>query len=147
MDHQTFFISTQFFYKHIKDNPSDSVLPVTAVNIIPEDPKAGGGRQPNASNKVYGAIEPIFVHQQTDQFLQTLLISTSYRSGTINPSLTLFYDWSGSIVYIPSVTFIHDPFRFTMQYDILDSGGLRGNSGTSLLRDRDNILFQLEYVI
>ena len=139
----SFFITTQFFYKHILNNPTDSVLPVTAENVVPRDPNG----DVNQALKGLGAIEPIFVHQQSDQFLQTLLISTSYRSGTINPSLTFFYDWSGSLVYIPSITFLHDPFRFTMQYDILDSGALRGNSGTSLLRDRDNILFQFEYVI
>ena len=34
-----------------------------------------------------------------------------------------------------------------MSYSILDAGTLKGNSGVSLLRDRDNILFQFEYAI
>ncbi len=142
----SFFISTQFFYKHIKKanediitptaaRPTHLVLPVPAANVSP------------AVQPTLGSVEPILVRSQADQFLQTLLISTSYRSGTVNPSLTLFYDWSGAIVVIPAVTFVHDPFRFSLEYDILDAANLLGNSGVSLLRDRDNILFQLEYVI
>lgn len=144
----SFFITTQFFYKHIKGAEDDEILPVTREKITPRNPfDPVDPTNPDKALRGLGAIEPIFVSQYRDQFLQTLLISTSYRSGTINPSFTFFYDWSGSLVYIPSVTFVHDPFRFTMQYNAIDSGFLRGNSGTSLLRDRDNLLFQLEYVI
>ncbi|GIW42536.1 MAG: hypothetical protein KatS3mg076_3113 [Candidatus Binatia bacterium] len=141
----SFFITTQFFYKHIKDavesenpvDPNRAVLPVRARNV----------QNPNPALSGLGAVEPILVTQNQDQFLQTLLISTSYRSGTVNPSFTMLYDWSGARAYIPSVTFIHDPFRFTLQLNVLDAGELKGNSGVSLLRDRDNVLFQLEYVI
>jgi hypothetical protein len=141
----SFFITTQFFYKHIKKidedifnvpgRPTRAVLPVPAYDVAP------------TGQETLGAVQPVLVAQDANQFLQTLLISTSYRSGTVLPSLTLFYDWSGSFVFIPSVTFVYDPFRFTLQGNYLESHALRGNSGTSLLRDRDNVLFQLEYVI
>jgi len=131
----SFFITTQFFYKHIQQASPDGVLPVPARNVAP------------TNNRNLGAVEPDFVVNYANQYLQTLLISTAYASGQVNPSVTLFYDWSGSFVFIPSVTFVRDPFRFTVEYNYLEAGDLKGNSGTSLLRDRDNLLFQFEYVI
>jgi hypothetical protein len=166
--YQTFFFSTQFFYKHLVDaapNRCDAtfpnkvgcdptgkyfasapgvldgeVLPVPEANV--QNPTLN-----RTLNRLFGALEPRFIRQQTNQFLQTLFITTSYRSGTINPSVTLFYDWSGALVYLPSITFLRDPWRFTMSYSILDAGTLKGNSGVSLLKDRDNVLFQFEYSI
>jgi len=131
----SFFISTQFFYKHIKNAPDDMVLPVPAKYIAsPIQPSLG-------------AIEPIFVKNYANQYVQTLFIGTSYAGGRVEPSFTALYDWSGAVTLIPSVTFVHDPFRFTLSYDYLEAGSLKGNSGVSLLRDRDNVLFQFEYVI
>ncbi len=167
---QTFFISTQFFYKHLQGadkgpevihlrnqdsaacranpdstdptctitfaNPNREVLPVTRDQL---DFFLRGSN--------VGRLEPIFITQPADQFLQTFFITTSYRSGTINPGFTFFYDWGGAFVYQPTVTFIQDPFRFTMDYSILDSHSLKGGSGVSLLKDRDNVQFRIEYVI
>ncbi len=154
---QTFFISTQFFYKHLNGavkrtpvllrpgcDPQTDPTCLVAYNqeVLPvpqfrqEFPGLTGG-----------ATEPILVQNPTDQFLQTLLIATSYYSGQINPSLTLFYDWSGAFVAIPQITYSRDPFRFTVSYSYLEASSLKGASGVSLLRDRDNFLFQFEYVI
>jgi hypothetical protein len=99
------------------------------------------------SNRNLGAVEPDFVNTYANQYLQTLLISTSYMSGQVNPSLTFFYDWGGAFVFIPSVTLVRDPFRFTINYSYLYASTLKGGSGISLLRDRDNVLFQIDYVI
>jgi len=151
---QTFFISTQFFYKHILDaapngpvwqmirgnprpNPDREVLPVQALGAW--NPVFNG--QPQTDR---GAL---FITQPADQYLQTLFISTSYRSGTVNPSLTIFYDWGGALLYQPSVTFSRDPFRFIINYSIIDAHTYKGGSGVSLLKDRDNVEFRLEYVI
>jgi len=146
---QTFFISTQFFYKHIKNaagsklfvtnadgetfpNPDREVLPIDLTVIDP-----GIGTK----------VEPVFISQPRDQFLQTLFITTSYRSGTISPSLIVFYDWGVGLVYLPSITFSRDPFRFSIDYSIIDSHIYKGGSGVSLLKDRDNVQFRIEYVI
>jgi hypothetical protein len=102
---------------------------------------------PRAGLRDFGAVEPRLIRQYRDQFLQTLLIQTSYAGGKINPSFTFFYDWSGSLVYQPSLTLTRDPFRFTIDYSLLSAHTLKGNSGVSLLRDRDNIQLRLEYVI
>jgi hypothetical protein len=145
---QTFFISTQFFYKHLFDaTPRTSfarrlpaggeVLPVPRREVAVPVPALAQ----------FGPVEPDFIRQPTDQFLQTFFISTSYASGTVNPAFVFFYDWGGAMVFQPSVTLVRDPFRFTVDYSILDAATLKGGSGVSLLRDRDNIQFRLEYVI
>lgn len=145
---QTFFISTQFFYKHLfgavdrKPIPGripmdGEVLPVTEADfIVPQ-----GGLSP------FGAVEPSLIKQPADTFLHTLFITTAYRSGTINPAFVFFYDWGGALVYQPSVTFIYDPFRISIDYSILQAGTLKAGSGVSLLRDRDSVQFRFEYVI
>jgi hypothetical protein len=68
-------------------------------------------------------------------------------SGKINPALAFFYDWGGAIVVQPQVTFLHDPFRFAIDYSFLTANKLKAGSGISLLRDRDNVQFRFEYVI
>jgi hypothetical protein len=147
---QTFFVSTQFFYKHLVD-----AVPRGKLGQYPASPGVVEGEVlpvpekyvPNPLATTLGGLEPSFVWQPTDTFLHTLAIATSYRSGTINPVFTIFYDWGGAFLYQPSVTFVRDPWRFAINYSILDAGRLKGGSGISLFRDRDNMLFQLEYVI
>src|SRR5262249_13593724 len=144
---QTFFISTQFFYKHIKNaagdrmfnadgspNPDREVLPIE-LDLIQRAATLGQ------------RVEPLFIRQPKDQFLQTLAIFTSYRSGTINPAMVVFYDWGGGFVYQPGVTFSRDPFRLSIDYSLIDSHIYKGGSGVSLLKDRDNVQFRFEYVI
>src|SRR5262249_53528010 len=152
----TFFISTQFFYKHIRNagdhniwvdsnghscdasnlsalcklNPNREVLP----------PELDLTRDPS----VHALVEPVFITQPKDQYLQTLFITSSFRSGTISPSMVVFYDWGGAFVYQPGVTFLHDPFRFAIDYSILDAHIYKGGSGVSLLKDRDNVQFRFE---
>jgi hypothetical protein len=148
---QTFFISTQFFFKHIQNgggnriflpdgtlNPDREVLPVelNLINVNAHNAPLQGSR-----------LEPVFIRQPVNQYLQTLFIGSSYRSGTVNPGLTVFYDWGGAFVYQPSITFSRDPFRFIVDYSILDSHIYKGGSGVSLLKDRDNVQFRFEYVI
>ncbi len=151
---QTFLISTQFFYKHILDaagkgpimvknangdwvtNPDREVLP---VQVGSWSPKLFGTPQPG--------LGPIFVGQPADQFLQTFFIGTSYHSGEISPGMTVFYDWGGAFLYQPSLTFSRDPFRFIVDFSVIDAHSYKGGSGVSLLKDRDNVEFRLEYVI
>lgn len=145
---QTFFISTQFFYKRIlngagsnkflKDglpNPDREVLPIRLDDLN------------NMNTFGLGRLEPLFITQPVDQYLQTLFVGTSYRSGTINPGFTFFYDWGGAFLYQPTVSFSRDPFRFVIDYSVIDSHMYKGSSGVSLLKDRDNIQFRFEYVI
>ncbi|HYD50459.1 MAG TPA: DUF1302 family protein [Terriglobales bacterium] len=147
--HQTFFISTQFFYKRLLGAVSrrpiasnripyeGEVLPVTEFDTF----------VPQGGLNTLGAVEPSLIAQPTNSYFNTFFITTAYRSGTINPSFTFFYDWGGATVFIPAITFTQDPFRLSIDYSILAAGRFKGGSGTSLLKDRDNIQFRLEYVI
>ncbi len=76
------------------------------------------------------------------QFVNTFSISTSFRSGVIKPQLVYFYDWQGSWLVQPGITFTRDPFRLTLQYNYLDGQ----YNGIGFLRDRDNLITQLEMV-
>jgi hypothetical protein len=141
---QTFLFSAQFFYKHILNasgtkvftpdglNPDREVLPIIvelhpAVGTLP--------------------LEPVYITQPADSYLNTFLVATSYHSGQISPGFVAFYDWGGGLMLQPYITFSRDPFRFSINYSVLEAGTLKGGSGISLLRDRDNIEFRLEYVL
>jgi uncharacterized protein DUF1302 len=141
---QTFFITTQFFYKHVFDSPHDLVLPVIYDNhaVASSIPIIGAGCGPPSARRACN-LEPRLFHLDDDRFLQTLQISTSYSGGRIVPSFAIFYDWQGVIVEQPAVAFVRDPFRVIMDYTRID-GPPTGQLGT--VRDRDNVRFQMEYV-
>jgi hypothetical protein len=152
---QTFFISTQFFYKHVFDSPGDLVLPVVHRNIGVNSnaPFVGTdtGGCTGKGGKTYNCrLRPRLLHLDDDRFLQTLLITTSYGPNalfpgqpTMVPQLGAFYDWQGALVIQPGVTLIHDPFRFVVDYTGL-FGAPTGQFGAVI--DRDNVRFQVEYV-
>lgn len=130
---QSFIISAQMFATHIinfDNTPLASVLPYGFghVAVALQDPH----RKNNA-----------LVNIDQHEFVNTLAISTSYRSGVIAPRLVFFYDWQGAWLVQPQVAFIRDPFRITLQYNYIDGQ----YNGIGFLRDRDNFLVQLEYVI
>ena len=166
----SFFISTQVFYRHLQNAAKRRPIepPSTGIAKPCTDPSVPAGAPCYADpipqvmdgevlpvpeytvasdfyNLPVAAAQPVYVRTSPDQILQTLLVSTSYYSGQVNPSLTLFYDWQGALVVQPQVTMIRDPFRLTVSYSHLHASRLRGGSGISLFRDRDNIAFQIEY--
>lgn len=127
---QTFFFTTQFFWKHIFDFDPLTAYPVPVPN--------------NASRTV---------ERVQDDFLQTLLINTTYNTripGTdfnvqTTPGFGMFYDWQGMFVFQPSLRFVRDPWRFIVDYTTIDAGVYRGQFG--FVRDRSNVRFQIEYVL
>jgi hypothetical protein len=141
---QSIFFSTQFFYKHIVDAFPDQVLPVLVripTVYAPDSPTlpfnerivraiVNGRNQDRQFAKVY-----------QNQFLHTLRVQTSYRGGTIQPQMTVFYDWTGIWLYQPAVRFVRDPYRLLLEYTGV-SGVLGGQVG--LVRDRDNVRIQVE---
>jgi hypothetical protein len=142
---QTFFFSTQLLYKHVIDAPEDLILPVPHHNIAVNKslPIAGtlctDGKNPGNECRV----RPRFFHLNQDQFLHTLLVSTSYFGGRVIPQFVAAYDWQGVWLSQPGVTLVRDPFRFVFDYTRID-GGPTAQIGT--LRDRDNVRVQAEYV-
>jgi len=141
---QTFFITTQFFYKHVFDSPGDLILPVPFRNTA-VDPRlliiGNGCGPPNARRPCN--LQPRLLHLDDNRFLHTLLITTAYSGGRIVPSYGMFYDWQGAFVFQPGVAFVRDPFRFITDYTRVEAAPT-GQFGA--VRDRDNIRFQVEYV-
>lgn len=141
---QTFFFSTQLFYKHIFDSPGDLVLPTPFRNLPVAKNLPFIGSECGPPNKRRACqLQPRLYPQRDNQVLQTLLITTSYSGGRIVPSLGLFYDWVGGVVVQPGVTLVRDPFRFTMDYTSVNAVAAQ-QFGT--VRDKDNVRFQVEFV-
>ncbi len=157
---QTFFITTQFFYKHVFNSPGDLILPVPYRNIpVGDETPVVGTKGPlntvlntlpgvktgcgPANHKTPCALQPRLFHLADDRFLQTLLITTSYSGGRIVPFYGMFYDWQGAIVFQPGVQLVRDPFRFIVDYTRIE-GAPTGQFGA--VRDKDNMRFQVEYV-
>ncbi len=129
---QSFIISGQMFGTHIVDFNDTSLASVGPYGFghfaIPVS-------EPSRQNSS-------LVNIDQHQFVNTLSISTSFRSGVIKPQLVFFYDWQGSWLVQPGITLTRDPFRLTLQYNYLDGQ----YNGIGLLRDRDNLITQLEVV-
>ncbi|MGE0822175.1 MAG: DUF1302 family protein [Candidatus Binatia bacterium] len=131
---QSFTISGQVFGSHILDF-NDRSLTQTAPNFdfahfaVPV-------RDPHRDNQAFVNLDPY-------QIINTLSVSTSYYSGVVSPALVFLYDWQGAWLAQPGVTFVRDPFRVTVQYNYIDGQF----NGLGFLRDRDNVIFQLELVI
>ncbi len=79
------------------------------------------------------------------EWLTTLSISTQYLAGNVRPSLTVFYDWSGSILMQPGIDWtFYDPFRMSIRYSWLDG---RANRGLGIQNRKDNVWFELQYLL
>ncbi len=143
---QSFFITTQFFFKHMFDSPGDLILPVGYRNIAVDKGLllvgTPGCLRPSG-NRTPCRARPRLYHLADDRLLHTLLITTSYFSGKVTPSVGMFYDWQGGIVVQPGVALTQDPFRFIVDYTRV-AGPPTGQFGT--VRDRDNVRVQIEYV-
>jgi hypothetical protein len=141
---QTFFFTTQFFYKHVFDSPGDLVLPVVFRNIPVASslPLVGTLCGPPSARRACN-LSPRLFHLDDDRFLHTFLVTTSYSGGRVIPSYGMFYDWQGAFVFQPGVTFMYDPFRFITDYTRVEAAPT-GQFGA--VRDRDNVRFQIEYV-
>jgi hypothetical protein len=138
---QSVLFSTQFFYKHLLDPVKRE--PIRSLTGVVEN----GEVVPVIEEVDKKHLQLPFVRTPVDQYVQTLLVTTSYYSGQVTPAIVLVYDWSGAFAALPQVTLSRDPFRFTMGYDLITATHLEGASGVSLLHDRDNVFFQAEYAL
>jgi hypothetical protein len=79
------------------------------------------------------------------EWLTTLSINTQYMGGNMRPSFTFFYDWSGSYLVQPGIDWTFwDPFRASISYNYIEG---RGNRGLGLQNRKDNIWFELQYLL
>jgi hypothetical protein len=127
---QSFVFSGQMFATHIVDFDNTPLRDVR--------PYGFGGYAVAVRDPNHDALVEIDQHQ----FVNTLSASTSFRSGVIAPRLVFFYDWQGAWLVQPGVTLTRDPFRLTLQYNYIDGQF----NGIGFLRDRDNLITQLEMV-
>src|SRR5581483_1511048 len=131
---QSFIISGQVFGSHILSfNGKPLAKAVSGFGFAHFSVPV---RDPHRNSQAFANLDPY-------QIINTLSISTSYRSGVVSPALVFLYDWQGAWLVQPGITFVRDPFRLTVQYSYLDGQF----NGIGFLRDRDNIILQLEFVI
>jgi hypothetical protein len=80
-----------------------------------------------------------------EDWITTFSASTQYMGGNLRPSFVMLYDWSGSFLIQPGVDWTFwDPFRASVRYNYLDG---RGNEGIGILNRKDNIWFELQYLL
>jgi len=73
----------------------------------------------------------------------TFLARTNYMNGVINPQVVVAYDVRGAWLFMPSIMFLHEPFRFNIQY----SGVYGTFTNFGAFRDRDQISFMFTYLL
>jgi len=124
--------------------PVSPRLPIIGNPNNPNNPLGalGGGCGPK-DHKRACRLQPRLFPLRSNQVLQTFLVTTSYYGGRVVPSFGMFYDWVGGFVFQPGVTYVRDPFRFTMDYTSVSSVAAQ-QFGT--VRDKDNFRVQVEYV-
>ena len=135
---QTFFISTQFFYRHIFDYKFSCTEGDCVGQSVPVP-------SPNNSTRTVPIVQ--------DTFLHTLAINTTYNTAVpftdtniqVTPGFNMFYDWQGMFLFQPGVRFVRDPWRFIVDYTAINSGVYRYQIG--LVRDKANVRAQIEYVL
>jgi len=73
----------------------------------------------------------------------TFLARTNYMNGVINPQVVVAYDVRGAWLFMPSVMFLKEPFRFNIQY----SGVYGTFTNFGAFRDRDQLSFMFTYLL
>jgi hypothetical protein len=62
--------------------------------------------------------------------------------------MVFLYDWEGSWLTQPAITFIRDPFRFRVEYNWLEGRFVsNANTGIGTLKDKDNLAFRIDYLL
>jgi hypothetical protein len=131
-----FFTSFQYFGQWIQNHQDDTVFPTT----IPDKFVA------NTVNSITGERVPDYTeltHIKKTEHIFTAIINTNYMKGALTPQMAAAYDMRGVWLLIPSINYIHEPFRFGIQY-----AGIVGNYASfGVFRDRDQIAFTFAYLL
>ena len=117
---RTFMFSMQYFGTWVQDYDERMSQPLA---LYPDSLKFTSVKE----------VESIF----------TFLVNTDYYGGDIVPQMVVAYDARGVFMFVPSVNYIFEPFRFMIQYS-----GIVGNmAGFGAFRDRDQITFIFSYLL
>ena len=130
-----FFTSFQYFGKWYPDYDTRQVIPVPVPDYYFERP-----------NGLTGEKIPIYFNYPKVSEVSTIftgLINTTYMNGMLNPQIALAYDVHGAWLLLPSIAYIKEPFRVSLQY-----AAIVGNfNGFGLFRDRDQISVNFTYLL
>jgi hypothetical protein len=129
----TFFLSAQHFHRSIQGSVGGLRIPLSLT-------KHNGGNKNRFANLYRNA------HYST--FIANTLYNASFFFGLaqVMPQFVVIYDWSGSWLIQPQLTFINDPWRFRIEYNYIE-GRFDGPTGVGLTKDWDNIAFRIDYLL
>ena len=138
---QTFFLSAQFFGEHIRELPdgvSYSIQNRVEKRVV---------TLPDGSSVTLS--KPYFVKISPNSYKATFLIRTGYPvlRGYLGPEFSMIMEFGNfdmfACVIQPSLNYYRDPFRVRVEYNYL--GG--DYSGVGFLKDRDNLMLKIEYLL
>lgn len=138
---QTFFISLQFFGEHYRELPAGAAYTLQERALVREVTLPDGSETTLA--------KPFFVPLPVNSYKATSLIRTGYplRRGYLTPELTTMFDFGDfdAFTYLlqPSLNYYRDPYRFRIEYNYIEGE----YSGLGFYKDRDNLMFKLDYMI
>ena len=116
----TFMLSLQYFGQWVPDYDERMKMPLSIY--------------PNPMD---------FVGVRETEHTFTGMINTNYLNGKVTPTVAMAYDVRGALLVAPSLAFIREPFRFTIQYN-----GVFGNLvNFGAFRDRDQVTFIFSYLL
>ncbi len=84
-----------------------------------------------------------FVGLRETEHTFTFLARTNYMNGVINPQVVVAYDVRGAWLFMPSIMFLHEPFRFNISYN----GVYGAFTNFGAFKDRDQISFMFTYLL
>ena len=131
-----FFTSFQYFGQwYYKDYDPGLIIPVPVPDLFLARPNELTGQPiPDMTQ---------FPHIKEVGTTFTGMINTMYMKGTLIPQFAFAYDTTGAWLFLPSIQYIKEPFRFGLQY-----AGIVGQFNSfGLFRDRDQITFTLTYLL
>ncbi|MEW6440788.1 MAG: DUF1302 family protein [bacterium] len=116
----TFFISGQYFGQWVPDFDERMATPAL----------------------VYPSLRK-YVPVSEFEHVFTFIGNSMYLKGNLQPQVACAYDLKGAILLQPSINFIHEPFRFMLQYSVI----LGSFANFGLFRDRDQVSFIFTYLL
>jgi hypothetical protein len=84
-----------------------------------------------------------FIKVKRFEHVFTLMVNSLYMKGSLQPQIAAAYDVRGAVLVQPSINYVREPFRFTIQYSAIL--GKFVNFG--VFRDRDQVSFMLTYLL
>ena len=130
-----FFTSFQYFGEWYQNYNDNLIIPVPLPNLYLSQPNGLTGQPiPDMSQ---------FPHIPEVGTTFTFLINTMYMKGTLIPQMAGGYNATGAWLLLPSIQYIKEPFRFSIQY-----AGIVGQFNSfGLFRDRDQIAISVAYLL